>query len=101
MRSLSQRDSGAMDSRAQNEQTADDTQSRGFDGRSDSHSAAVPITGGLGDDSSLEHGEGPGSPLLSGNASAPQSSWRNFASLSFSALSGDTIWHQARTDRNR
>ncbi|KKA23533.1 PA and RING finger domain protein [Rasamsonia emersonii CBS 393.64] len=101
VRSLSQRDSGAMDSRAQNEQTADDTQSRGFDGRSDSHSAAVPITGGLGDDSSLEHGEGPGSPLLSGNASAPQSSWRNFASLSFSALSGDTIWHQARTDRNR
>jgi hypothetical protein len=33
--------------------------------------------------------------------SAPQSSWRNLATLSFSALSGDTIWHQARADRNR
>ncbi|KAJ5103777.1 hypothetical protein N7532_004306 [Penicillium argentinense] len=39
---------------------------------------------------------------LDGHAhSAPQSSWRNLASLSFSALSGDTIWHQARADRNR
>lgn len=98
MRSLSQRDS---DSRVQNEPTADDMQSRAFDGRDDSRSAAVPITEGLEDDSSLEHGEGPDAPLLSSNASAPQSSWRNFASLSFSALSGDTIWHQARTDRNR
>lgn len=34
-------------------------------------------------------------------SSAPQSSWRNLATLSFSALSGDTIWHQARADRNR
>lgn len=33
--------------------------------------------------------------------SAPQSNWRNLASLSLSALSGDTIWHQARADRNR
>jgi hypothetical protein len=40
--------------------------------------------------------------LLSGHSSStPQSSWRNLASLSFSALSGDTIWHQARADRNR
>jgi len=40
--------------------------------------------------------------LLDGHASsAPQSSWRNLASLSFSALSGDTIWHQAGADRNR
>jgi hypothetical protein len=40
--------------------------------------------------------------LLSGHSSsAPQSSWRNLASLSFSALSGDTIWHQAHADRNR
>lgn len=34
-------------------------------------------------------------------SSAPQSSWRHLASLSFSALSGDTIWHRARADRNR
>ncbi|KAK5800231.1 hypothetical protein VI817_002443 [Penicillium citrinum] len=39
---------------------------------------------------------------LDGHAnSAPQSSWRNLATISFSALSGDTIWHQARADRNR
>ncbi|KAJ5888441.1 hypothetical protein N7495_008482 [Penicillium taxi] len=34
-------------------------------------------------------------------SSAPQSNWRNLASLSFSALNGDMIWHQARADRNR
>ena len=40
--------------------------------------------------------------LLSGHAgSAPQSSWRNLASLSFSAFSDDTIWHQALADRTR
>lgn len=33
--------------------------------------------------------------------SAPAPSWRNLASFSLSALSGDTIWHQARADRNR
>ncbi|KAJ5156068.1 hypothetical protein N7492_008871 [Penicillium capsulatum] len=33
--------------------------------------------------------------------SAPASSWRYLASFSLSALSGDTIWHQARADRNR
>lgn len=34
-------------------------------------------------------------------SSAPASGWRNFASLSLSALSGDSIWHQGRPDRNR
>lgn len=34
-------------------------------------------------------------------SSAPASGWRNFAYLSLSALSGDTIWHQVRPDRNR
>lgn len=35
------------------------------------------------------------------STSAPQTSWRNFASLSASALSGDTIWHQVRADPGR
>jgi hypothetical protein len=97
---MSQRGSSA-DSQPENERTADDIQSRAFDSRNDSPSAAVPILGGLEDDS-LERGDGPDAPLLPGNSSSePQSSWRNFASLSFSALSGDTIWHQARTDRSR
>jgi hypothetical protein len=94
VRSMAQRNSGA-DSRTgistQNGEPSDE-----------SRSAVVPITGEFGDDSGLENGEDPDAPLLSGHASsAPQSSWRNFASLSFSALSGDTIWHQARTDQNR
>ncbi|KAL4819362.1 hypothetical protein BDW67DRAFT_141153 [Aspergillus spinulosporus] len=33
------------------------------------------------------------------HASTPPS-WRNFAALSLSALSGDTIWHQGRTDND-
>lgn len=40
--------------------------------------------------------------LLDGHAnSAPPSNWRSFASFSLSALSGDTIWHQVRADRDR
>lgn len=35
------------------------------------------------------------------SSSAPPPNWRNFAALSFSALNGDTIWHQGRTDRER
>jgi hypothetical protein len=79
-----------------------DTRSENVDQTDENQTAAVPIAGELDEDSDLENGENPDAPLLSGAASsAPQSGWRNFASLSFSALSGDTIWHQARTDRNR
>lgn len=69
------------------------------DTRSGASSAPVLISGVTEDDASdTEQAAG----LLDGHAnSAPQSSWRNLASLSFSALSGDTIWHQARADRNR
>ncbi|OKL60512.1 hypothetical protein UA08_04268 [Talaromyces atroroseus] len=68
------------------------------------HTAAVPTTPPIVDDASLEDGTNPDVPLLSDNtasSSAPQSSWRNFSSLSFSALNGDTIWHSARSDQNR
>ncbi|KAJ5198803.1 uncharacterized protein N7498_007920 [Penicillium cinerascens] len=55
------------------------------------------LIAGVNGDSDTEQNAG-----LDGHASsAPQSSWRNLASLSFSALSGDTIWHQTRADRNR
>lgn len=81
---------------------ADNVQSRGLESRNDSSSAAIPISGSSEDVSDLERGDGSAIPLLDEHrSSVPQSSWRNFASLSFSALSGDTIWHQARTDRNR
>lgn len=39
--------------------------------------------------------------LLREHSSAPASGWRNFASLSLSALNGDPAWHRARPDRNR
>ena len=62
-------------------------------------SAEVPISNGHGDgDSDDEQSVG----LITGQpASTSNSSWRNFASFSFSALGGDNIWHQARADRNR
>jgi hypothetical protein len=66
--------------------------------RYDASSAPVLIPVNDDDSSDTEQTAG----LLDGHASsAPQSSWRNLASLSFSTLSGDTIWHQARADRNR
>lgn len=68
------------------------------DSSADASSAPVLITGISDDASDVEENRG----LLGGHsASAPQASWRNLASLSLSALSGDTIWHQARADRNR
>lgn len=67
-----------------------------LDSGADASSTPLLIAGVNGD-SDTEQNAG-----LDGHASsAPQSSWRNLASLSFSALSGDTIWHQARADRNR
>lgn len=89
--------------RERNEQTADDIQTRALEARNDSPSAAVPISGLMEDEASdLERGDDSSVPLLDEHAySAPQSNWRQFASLSLSALSGDTIWHQARADRSR
>ncbi|KAK1147431.1 hypothetical protein N8T08_001513 [Aspergillus melleus] len=34
-------------------------------------------------------------------SSAPPPGWRNYAALSFSALSGDTIWHPSRNENDR
>ncbi|GAB1217192.1 hypothetical protein ATERTT37_006423 [Aspergillus terreus] len=69
---------------------------------SGSHNASAPVPiAGLSEDemSDPERQTGPADGLLSGqSSSAPQPGWRNFAALSFSALSGDTIWHQGRTD---
>jgi hypothetical protein len=82
----------------QNDPSAD-LQSQDADHRSDPTAAPVLIAGVDEDDASDDE-QNVG--LLSGHSSsAPQSSWRNLTSLSFSALSGDTIWHQARADRNR
>ncbi|KAJ9206223.1 hypothetical protein DTO166G4_7471 [Paecilomyces variotii] len=101
VRSMSQYNN-IPEQRERNEQTADDIQTRALEARNDSPSAAVPISGLMEDEASdLERGDDSSVPLLDEHAySAPQSNWRQFASLSLSALSGDTIWHQARADRS-
>ncbi|KAJ5239630.1 hypothetical protein N7468_004249 [Penicillium chermesinum] len=85
------------DSQAHDEQPAN-TNGQEEASRLDSSSAPVLIVGVNDDGSDAEQNAG----LLDGRpTSAPQSSWRHLASFSLSALSGDTIWHQARADRNR
>lgn len=86
--------SQSSDSHSQDEHSTD-LQSQNAD-----PTAAPVLIAGVDEDDASDDEQNVG--LLSGHASsAPQSSWRNLASLSFSALSGDTIWHQARADRNR
>ncbi|EKV06869.1 Protease-associated PA [Penicillium digitatum] len=86
------------DSRGNREQSNDDVHSAHSNSRGSASSAPLLIEGANVDASDPEQNAG----LLGDHAnSAPPSSWRNLATLSFSALSGDTIWHQARADRNR
>ena len=88
----------SSDSGSRHTQSSDDIESPDSISRAGASSAPVLIEGVNNDDSDTEQTAG----LLGHHASSePQSSWRNLATLSFSALSGDTIWHQARADRNR
>lgn len=85
------------------EQTADAEQPEDVNSYQGASSAPVPISG-LSEDEmqDMERNAGSDAGLLDGHASsAPPSNWRSLASLSFSVLSGDTIWHQPRGDRNR
>lgn len=63
-------------------------------------SAPVPI-GPISDDEipDMERRVSPDTGLERHSSSTPPN-WRNFAALSLSALSGDTIWHQGRPDNN-
>ncbi|CAG7972063.1 unnamed protein product [Penicillium nalgiovense] len=88
----------SSDSRVHREESNDDVHGAQSISRGSTSSAPVLIEGVNDDASDAEQNAG----LLGEHAnSAPQSSWRNLATLSFSALSGDTIWLQARADRNR
>ncbi|KAJ5724129.1 hypothetical protein N7488_002164 [Penicillium malachiteum] len=71
---------------------------REIDTAEDASSAPLLIAGLNDDASDVENNP---APLDGRSTSAPSSSWRHLASFSLSALSGDTIWHQARADRNR
>ncbi|KAK2736166.1 hypothetical protein FQN55_001765 [Onygenales sp. PD_40] len=104
VRSMGQRSSSAH--RAERpERMSDDIQARIAETRNDSPSAAAPLPDTPDElDSDLERGDSSTSLLNSSESSSSQSNWRNLASLSLSALSGDSMWHQSRptrSDRNR
>ncbi|KOC17978.1 PA and RING finger domain protein [Aspergillus flavus AF70] len=84
-------------------ESIDHTYPHELDSHPNASSAPVPITNNGEDEvSDLERRGGSDAGLLERHSSsAPPPNWRNFAALSFSALSGDTIWHQGRTDRER
>ncbi|KAL3477749.1 hypothetical protein BJX99DRAFT_225668 [Aspergillus californicus] len=62
-------------------------------------SAPVPISG-LSDDEMSDLERRSSETGLDRQSSSTPPSWRNFAALSLSALSGDPIWHQGRADDN-
>lgn len=102
VRSIGNRSSNAHGSDRPSQMT-DDIRSHITETRNDSLTSTIPITSILEDsDSDLERGDASSASFLDGSSPAqPQPSWRNLASLSFSALSGDTMWHEPRADRNR
>lgn len=89
--------------RVRTEQASDSQHSNNVNSYQNASSAPVPISGLTeAEASDMEQHAGSDAGLLESHASsAPPTNWRNLASLSFSVLSGDTIWHQPRADRNR
>ncbi|RDW72378.1 PA and RING finger domain protein [Aspergillus mulundensis] len=62
-------------------------------------SAPLPITS-MGEDEMTDLERRISDTGLERHGSSSPPSWRNFAALSLSALSGDTIWHQGRADND-
>jgi hypothetical protein len=88
--------------RQEGENRSDDVQARAAETVNESPSAAIPIPR-LSDenDEDIEQGTDASAPL-NGSSNGPRPAWRNLASLSISALSGDTaVWRQSPADRNR
>ncbi len=84
--------------------TEEDVQTQVALTRNESPSSAIPIPMRISeeDQSDLEHGGEESTPLIREAQSPPRrSSWRNLASFSLSALSGEAAWRQAQADRNR
>jgi hypothetical protein len=81
---------------------SDDVQARAAETVNETASAAIPIPRlSDEDDEDIERGTDSSTPLR-GAASAPRRAWRNLATMSFSALSGETaVWRQSPADRNR
>lgn len=70
----------------------------------ESPSAAIPIPlrpDEDGPDSDLERGQDSDDRVNERQETAPRSAWRNIVSGGVSALSGDTVWRQSPTARDR
>ncbi|KAF4269030.1 hypothetical protein KXW98_002214 [Aspergillus fumigatus] len=92
------------ESRDSSQRMVDGDDHRGFESHRSVSSAPMLIANpGEEETSAPEHYGASDLGPLQGHASSapPSSSWRNMASLSLSALSGDTIWHQTQPDNDR
>lgn len=90
------------ESRHEGESRADDIQARAAETVNESPTSAIPIPRLADEDEEdIERGADASAPL-NGGTNVVRSGWRNLASLSVSALSGDTaVWRQSPADRNR
>lgn len=81
-------------------QSYDDIQRQAAESTNESPSAAIPIPRDISD---LERGDEAGSTLVTNHSeeSLPQRGWRDLASFSLSAFSGEAAWRQALADRTR
>ncbi|RHZ68277.1 PA and RING finger domain protein [Aspergillus thermomutatus] len=92
------------ETRDSSQRMADGDGGRGFESHRSVSSAPMLITNSSEEETpDPEHPRGSDLGVQEGHASSapPSSSWRNLATLSLSALSGDTIWHQTRADNDR
>lgn len=80
--------------------SSEDVQVQAAETVNDSPSSAIPIPRDAND---LERGDDLAATLVNDEpeSSSPRRSWRDLASLSLSAFSGEAAWRQAQADRNR
>ena len=78
----------------------DDIQAQAAETVNDSPSSAIPIPR---DHSDLERADDLAATLVNDQpiASSQRRNWRDLASLSLSAFTGEVAWRQAQADRNR
>lgn len=78
----------------------DDVQVQAAETSNDSPSSAIPIPRDVAD---VERGDDMAATLVNDQHESflPRRGWRDLASLSLSAFSGEAAWRQARADRNR
>ncbi|RAH64083.1 PA and RING finger domain protein [Aspergillus aculeatinus CBS 121060] len=102
VRSMAQSKAGDMRDPAAEQTVGEGQHSRDVESQQSVSSAPVPITGGSEDElSDVEHRAGADAAVHEAHASSAPPTWRSYAALSYSALSGDTIWHQTPTDGRR